>query len=459
MMAALAGIAVTATLLCGSLFLRNRALRAKYGGIADAEATAVSARRSAESVAAEAEHTRQTNERELQALQEQHRTVKAHLDDLNRQVALVEENLEDISFGLYKPHFTFTDSDEYKARLDRVRGVQKEMVRAGRAVRFLTSWTVGGSRSEGERMQKQYMKLMLLAFNGECDANVANVSWNNVTRMEERIARSFTAINKLGSVMTVAIEPAYRDLKLEELRLKYELEERLHLEKEEARRHRAQLKEEEKARREIERAREEAEEDEARYEAALEEARADAGRAEGAKLDALQARIAELEERVRLAQEGKQRALSRAQLTRSGHVYIISNIGSFGERVVKIGLTRRLKPLERIKELSDASVPFDFDVHAILYSEDAPALEAKFHQAFADRRINLVNERKEFFSVAVDDVETFMRDQGLTAVITKMPEARHYRETITLRARAREDEERRASLLNGDTPRNSIASS
>lgn len=126
--------------------------------------------------------------------------------------------------------------------------------------------------------------------------------------------------------------------------------------------------------------------------------------------------------------------IARAQLTRSGHIYIISNLGSFGENIYKIGLTRRLDPLERIRELGDASVPFEFDVHAVIFSEDAPALEAQLHQAFADRRVNRVNERKEFFQVCIAEIAEVVRRQNASIMVTLAAEAEDYRKTRALLA-------------------------
>ncbi len=146
------------------------------------------------------------------------------------------------------------------------------------------------------------------------------------------------------------------------------------------------------------------------------------------------AQVTELERRLAEAQANKERAIARAQLTRSGHVYVISNIGSFGEEVFKIGMTRRLDPMERIRELGDASVPFAFDVHAVIFSEDAPALEATLHQAFEQRRINLVNERKEFFGVSIQDIALAVRKCHGEIQVTLAAEARDYRKTIAMRA-------------------------
>ena len=140
-----------------------------------------------------------------------------------------------------------------------------------------------------------------------------------------------------------------------------------------------------------------------------EEARLESELAHGQKQAKLAAKVAELERRLAEAHANKERAVARAQLTRSGHVYVISNIGSFGEHVYKIGMTRRLDPIERIYELGDASVPFDFDVHAVIFAEMPPALEAALHRTFANRRVNRVNERKEFFKVGIEEIVAEVR--------------------------------------------------
>ena len=219
---------------------------------------------------------------------------------------------------------------------------------------------------------------------------VAKVRYSNIAAMEQRISRSFDALNKLGETQTCAIAPEYLDLKVSELRLAHEYQEKREAEREEQRRIREQMREEERVRREIEKAKSDAEREEQRYASALEKARQEFQRAGDDKGAELQRRIDLLQGQLDEAHETKERAISRAQLTRSGHVYVISNIGSFGEDVYKIGLTRRLDPADRIRELGDASVPFPFDVHAMIYSGDAPDLEHKLHIAFDGRRVNLV---------------------------------------------------------------------
>ncbi|ACB76348.1 DUF4041 domain-containing protein [Opitutus terrae] len=370
----------------------------------------------------------------LQALENQYVSAKFTYDKLSKELALVEETLDMQSFGLYKPHYDFSTSDEYRAKLDSNYEQQKVLVSGGRAAVCPTTWTVGGSAREGERMIKHMMKLMLRAFNGECDAAILKVKWNNATAMEERIRRSFDAINKAGTVNQVSITRPYLDLKIDELRLSHELEQKIYQEKEEQRRIAEEMREEEKVQREIERAKKEAEDEEKRYQKALDRARVELADAKGAELEELTAKIAGLEMQLKEAQEQKARAISRAQLTKAGHIYVISNIGSFGEDVFKIGMTRRLEPLERVKELGDASVPFPFDVHAMMYTENAPALEYQLHDHFEAKRVNLVNERKEFFRVTLAEIAEFAKANNYPVTITKLAEAREYRETLAARA-------------------------
>jgi DNA repair exonuclease SbcCD ATPase subunit len=275
---------------------------------------------------------------------------------------------------------------------------------------------------------------MLRAFNGECEAAIACVSWNNVTKLEARLEKDFEAISKLGTVMQVELNKYYLGLRLKELRLVYEHARKKQDEAEEQRRIREQMREEERALRELERAKQDADADERRYQRALEKAREEAARAKGAELDELNARVKELEQSLADAHARSERAVSQAQLTKSGHVYVISNIGSFGSDVFKIGMTRRLEPMERVKELGDASVPFAFDVHAMIYAEDAPALEAKLHRQFADARMNLVNDRREFFRVELAAIATFAESLGLKAEMTLVAEAQEYRETLARRS-------------------------
>jgi hypothetical protein len=375
--------------------------------------------------------TNQQNE--ISLLQANYSIKRGYFEQLLKEISLYEEQQEIMSYGIYAPHFDFDTSDKYKQALESVRGKEKEMIKNERAAIGRTTWTVNGSVAEGKKQTKYYIKLMLRAFNGECEALVADVRWNNIQRMEERLQKAFEAINKLGSTHSIDITNEYLNLKLDELRLTHEYKEKIQQEKEEQRRIQEQIREEEKAQKEIEKALKDSEDEEKRYNKALDQARKEMEKAKGDQLVKLQEKMAQLQKELEEAQKVKQRALSMAQQTKAGHVYIISNIGSFGENVFKIGMTRRLEPMDRVKELGDASVPFNFDVHAIIYSENAPELENLLHKEFDYHKVNLVNDRREFFNVTINEIEKVVNEFKGDIEITKLAEAREYRESIQMR--------------------------
>ena len=201
------------------------------------------------------------------------------------------------------------------------------------------------------------------------------------------------------------------------------------------------MREEEKAYREIQTALIKAEAEEKKYLERIEKASITIQTLQGEKLEKAMAQIAELEARLIEARENKERALSMAEQTKRGHVYVISNIGSFGENVYKIGLTRRLDPMDRVRELGDASVPFPFDVHAMIFSEDAPKLEAELHRRFSDRRVNMINNRKEFFNVTLEEIAEVVKEFNSLIEFTQVAEARDYRETKALKKANTENDE------------------
>jgi hypothetical protein len=433
--ALLTGLLVTLLFLSIRLWLLMRDLKRRYQPVLDVETEIKSARQKLEQERQVHELSLAQAEDRRAQLDAEYKERTAKFKKLQSDISALEENLEDISFGLYKPHFSFQTSEEYKSALEEVRNQERQMIRDKRAVICPVRWTVSNSAADGKRMVNQYMKLMLRAFNGESDAAIANVSWNNISKMQERLRKTFELLNDLGSVMQVSITAEYLNLKLDELRLTYEYEEKRHQEKEEQRRIKERIRDEEKAQQEMERAREEAERQEADYAKLLAKAQEEALRATGTRLQDLTERIKSFEAKLDEARKKKERAISRAELTKSGFVYVISNIGSFGERVFKIGMTRRLEPMERIRELGDASVPFPFDLHVMLYSDNAPELENALHKLVQDRTINLVNLRKEFYQdVDLDEIEAFVKKRGLSAQFIKVAEAREYRETLALRS-------------------------
>ena len=356
---------------------------------------------------------------------------------LRNEIASLEESIELESYGLYKPHYNFDTSEQYKEKLNETYERQKDLIKSKQAAVCDTEWSVSGSKAEGRRMTSRNIKLILRAFNNECDASILKVRWNNVTNMEERIKKAFVDLNKLGETNQICITNEYLQKKLDELHLVYEYQEKLHEEKEEQRRIRQEMIEEERVQREIENAQIEAEKEEKRYSKALEQARKDLEKAHGEKFTQLNEQINSLEIKLKEAQELKARAISMAQLTKSGRVYVISNIGSFGDRVYKIGMTRRLDPNDRIRELGDASVPFSFDIHAMIYSKDAPSLENNIQRELQSRKVNLVNDRKEFFYASLDEIEKIVKKYNSEIQFTRIAEAKEYRESLALREKSR----------------------
>jgi hypothetical protein len=405
-------------------------------------------------IASELERTRVMHEESVANLQQLREVGMAELRELQANIARLHEEFRALdeeanlqSFGFYKPRYDFSSSQRYEVRLEEIRTQQKRMVSGKTAAVCSIEWTVNGSRSEGRKQISHTLRLILRAFNGECDAAIAKVKYNNIGVMQTRIRKAWEAINGLVSTQSCEITRGYFELKLDELALVHEYQEKVQEEKEEQRQIREQMREEEIALREMEKARQEAEREEKRYSEALRKAQDEAERTVGAKHDALMIQIQELQQRLAEAQANRQRAIARAQMTRSGHVYIISNVGSFGENVYKIGMTRRLDPMERVRELGDASVPFQFDVHAVIYSDDAPGLENLLHRRFRQRRVNLVNERKEFFEVDISEIADVVRTHDAEIELTLIAEAREYRSTLALRAeRNRLAEERPVAI-------------
>lgn len=429
---AAASAVLTVGLAAALVHTRNRylGLRRRFSPLLDLESELDKKRAAAGEAQAAAESELGRTRTETNALKAQYATGRERYEQLKKAVESLEENLESIDVGLYRPHFTYADSESYKSAIEQVRARQKDLIKGRQAATCGTAWTVGGSEREGERMVKQTEKLLLRAFNAESEAAVANVSWNNYAVMEARINKAFEMLNKHGTVLQVNLTDEYRRSRLDELRLVFEAAEKRQQEREEQRRQRAAQREEEKVQRELLREQEEATKDEGRYEKALAKARQELEAARDSERAAMEARIRELEADVAAAHSRKERAVAQAQLTRVGHVYVISNVGTFGEGVIKIGLTRRLDPEERVQELGDASVPFPFDIHAMIYSENAPELETALHEHFWDQRLNWVNDRKEFFRITPAEVQAELVRRGLKAELSTVPEAKEFRQTV-----------------------------
>jgi Domain of unknown function (DUF4041)/T5orf172 domain len=353
---------------------------------------------------------------------------------VRRQILVLEETVLLESFALYVPKFKLTNSAEYKDRLDKVRFQQKTLIKSGDAATGNLNWEVNGKKSEGRKLVNDMMKLLIRSFNNECDYCVDNVKFDNIELGETRIRKSFEACNKLGRVMTVSLTDEFLSLKLDELHLAHEFQLKKQEEKEEAKKAREELREQQKLEQEIRAARDKIAKERKHFAAALknlqsrlalateEQERADLK----ARIDEVQAKRDELDREEKVIDYREQNA-------KAGYVYVISNVGAFGEGVYKIGMTRRLDPMERVDELGDASVPFWFDVHALVFSENAPTLEAKLHERFAAGRLNKVNGRKEFFRASIKEIEAVIRANydSVVEVVHDAP-AEQYRESLRM---------------------------
>jgi hypothetical protein len=277
------------------------------------------------------------------------------------------------------------------------------------------------------------IRFVVDAFNGKVDTILADTKEDNHGTLAQKIKDAFALVNQNGAAFRNArIQPEYLSARLDELKWAVVVHQLRLREREEQRAMRERMRDEERAQKEIERALKDAEKEEALLRKALEKARREVAESGDADRARYEAKLLELGEKLRIAEEKGQRAISMAQQTRSGHVYVISNVGSFGEHVYKIGMTRRLEPTDRVRELGDASVPFEFDIHAMIKAEDAPALECSLHKAFVASQVNKVNPRKEFFRVRIEDVRAKLDELGIQAAWTMTAACRQYQETLAL---------------------------
>ncbi|MGW6540526.1 DUF4041 domain-containing protein [Streptomyces sp. NPDC055051] len=358
---------------------------------------------------------------------EQHRAeiyqAESRLTELRAQIVTTDETVLLQQAGIYAYHHQLQDAVAYRSRLDSLKAEIKNLARADQAVLAATDWTVNGSAREGRKMIRDFSKLMLRAYNAEADYAVRTMRPHRLTSLVDRLYKSRETIARLGATMHIRISDAYHDARVRELQLTADFLQKKDEEKEAQREARAREREEAAAQRELDRERDKLNKELNHYEAALERLRSQ-GNHEAVR--DMEAKLAEI-------QQALQDVDARAANVRTGYVYVVSNIGAFGDSIVKIGMTRRLEPLDRVYELSGAAVPFRFDVHALIFSKDAVGLETRLHQEFADRRVNRVNNRKEFFYVTPTEVRTALqRFAGEHLVeFTETPQALEWRASRT----------------------------
>lgn len=352
--------------------------------------------------------------------------LEFEISDKQKQIYGLDNDISAQEYGIYNPTYVFANSDLYKNKLAEIRQQQKEMISAGLACSASPNWTVNGNVAKGKRMIKDMQKLLLRAFNVECDNIVENVRISNFEKSIERINTISSQISKLGIIMDISITRKYIELKVEEVKLALDFQQKKQEEKDKIKELKAQQREEAKAQKEMEEARRRLQKEKAHYQNALDALKQQMEK--NGETDDLLEKKKELENDLADTEKAINDVDYREANKRAGYVYIISNVGAFGENVYKIGMTRRLDPTERVDELGDASVPFDFDIHALIFTEDAPKLENALHLAFEDRKINKVNSRREFFRVSLDEIKEVVRKNfDKTVEWTDVPEAEQYR--------------------------------
>lgn len=352
-------------------------------------------------------------------------------DRLERTIEALRNTIEGYGDRYLIPQHSLTDDlAEETSHADvgqQLKSVRDEIRLAIREARAASCDYVEANRRETA------IRFVVDAFNGKVESVLARVRYDNAGTLMQELEDGYTLVNHNGEAFRKArITEQYLALRLKELQLAATAHQLKLEEREEQRRVKEQLREEEKARRDFERALRETAKEEEVLKKAMEKAQQQLAKASDEQRVKYEDQLAELRVRLVAAEEKSQRALSMAQQTKRGHVYVISNLGSFGEHVYKIGLTRRLDPLDRIRELGDSSVPFEFDVHALIFAEDAPALEYQLHRHFALSQINKVNHRKEFFRVDIAHIRQEIESLGLVSQWTMTGLAREYHESLAI---------------------------
>lgn len=355
---------------------------------------------------------------ELANLQAQTGAARAQLEAARAGIVQTDELALLQEVGIYQYRHPLDDAVAYQTQLKQTKDAIKTLAKSG-AVQAAQGWTVNNSTKEGEKMTRDLSKLMLRAYNAEADNIARTLRPHTLHSAIARLDKARETIAKLGSIVQIRITDDYHRWRVYELELTADYLVKVEEERERLREERARQREEEKAIREMEAEKRRLEKEQAHYRTALEKL--------GAAGD--EAAIKEMEGKLAQIDNAITGIENREANTRAGYVYVISNFGSFGERMVKIGLTRRLEPMDRVRELGDASVPFNFDVHALVFSDDAVGLERRLHETFADKRVNLVNLRREYFYITPRDVRESLEAIGSQQLLEfhEVPEAAEWR--------------------------------
>lgn len=343
---------------------------------------------------------------EIKSINEQATIKNRELHDLMSKIDLYGRLDDFVEVGFFeKPEYLYETSLRFEEEIKRNREKQKKLIKDKIAITYPDDLVISDNSTYNQKIINGQVKLMLTSFNVECDTIISKISPSNFSRTLERIDNLATSLEKSAATLFCGFNIEYVKLKYEESKFQYQFKLKKQEEQEEQSLIREQIREEQKALNEYDRVVAKAEKEARIYKEMLEKARTELSESSNEDKIKAEQRISALEQQLSEVESQKERALSMAEQTKKGHVYVISNIGSFGDGIYKIGLTRRLEPLDRVKELGGASVPFLFDVHAMIYAEDAPALERILHKEFTSSRVNAVNLRKEFFRVDLQSIK------------------------------------------------------
>lgn len=363
-----------------------------------------------------------------------------NIEESNERVKELEEKIESLNLELNElqaeviiKHYNFSDyngmtSEDCKNKLSLLIIDEQNLIKNVEAAKIKSSFSTTKAQDNNN------IKRILRCFNSECENIISNITVKNIDSMRSKITKSFEGLNKLFEKEGVYLTKKLLEYKLKSLNLIYTYELKKEQEREQQKAIKEQMIEEEKVRREIEKAKAKLDKDYSQFSNEINKLITYMQKTQNDVEKQLYIdKIKELEERLKGIEKEKEDVLEREANARAGFVYIISNIGSFGENIYKIGMTRRLEPMDRIKELSSASVPFEFDVHAMIFSPDAPSLETSLHHYFEKYSVNKINPRKEFFKISIDDIEAYIKENYNSLVeFTKIPVAHEYRQSLQI---------------------------
>ncbi|PWB85214.1 DUF4041 domain-containing protein [Methanobrevibacter thaueri] len=362
--------------------------------------------------------------------------LKYEIKKLKDELIFTTDEVNLQSFGLYEPKYPFMDSTAYKEKLDDIRKQQKQMIKNKTATTDNPRMTLDGDLKKGQAMIRDTIKQILRNFNVECENVINKVNHKNYENSKKRIRKSYEQLNKLNKHLGVNIKPQYLNLKLEELQLAYDYAIKKEEEKEILKEARRREKEEKQLQKKLEKEKKKFDKENSKITSEIEEVKAQLTQAAADEKAKLEAEIAKLQAALDKNNEEIKKIDEWRETPGAGYVYIISNIGSFGEDVFKIGVTRRDDPEERVRELSSASVPFKFDTHVFIFSKNAYDLESELHERFNNKRVNKVNMRKEFFRITIDDVKRIVEEnKGQVHSFVEHPDAEEYYDTLRLEQR------------------------